>query len=106
MYDKEVAETKMIESMNLFKKNIRFLRKKANRMTLDEMAKRVGMSRDALFKIESRSNRYPNVKTIMKIAYFYDVSVGDLLEKDLEREEVRGLSEGVEEKEIRENYLS
>lgn len=88
----KIDEERMIRDLTLLKKNIKFLRKKANLMTLEEMSKKSGISRDALFKIESAPERYPSIKTVMKIAYFYEVDISDLMEKDLEYEEMKRLA--------------
>ncbi len=87
----ENVELMMESNLRMLKKNIHFLRKKANKMTLDKTAEEVEISRDSIFKLESSPNRYPNLKTVLKISYYYGVNVGDLLYLDLEQEENKKL---------------
>lgn len=90
-------EKKIQDNIKLLKKNIWFLRKKANKLTLKEISKEVGISLDSLFKLESNKGRYPHLLTFLRICYFFNISVEDMLNKDLEVEEAKelvNLSEG------------
>lgn len=86
-------EVKMGRHLALLKKNIKYLRKKANHMSLETLAEEIGMARDSLHKLENDYSRYPNLKTVFKIAFYFGVPIGDLLEKDLELEEIKKLSD-------------
>lgn len=86
-------DLKVDKNLYLLKKNIKFLRKKANLMTLDDLSEKSGISRDALFKIESVPDRYPNIKTVLKLAHFYGVGIGDLVDRDMDYEEMKKLAE-------------
>lgn len=101
MYDSEIQsenprvlmiEAKIESSLATFRKNIRFLRKKASKMTLEDSAIELGISRDTLFKLERGSNRAPNIRTVLKICYYYKLSINDIFSTDLEYEEIRSVN--------------
>lgn len=88
----ENYESSMNNCLRLLRKNVFYLRKKVNKKTYEELAEELDLSRDSLFKLESDNDRYPNLKTILKLSLYFKVSIGDLLEKDIELEELNILS--------------
>jgi DNA-binding XRE family transcriptional regulator len=93
VFDNEVFEDTFREVMYRVRKNIFYLRKRANKMTLDQLAEDIDMSRDSIFKLENDIDRAPNLKTIMKICAYFGVSIGDMVEKDIERDEMIRMSD-------------
>lgn len=65
-------------------KNIRYLRKKHN-YTIPALAKKLGLSKSGLDNIES-GNRNTSLEVLDKIHIIFDISVDDLLYKDLSNE--------------------
>lgn len=64
--------------------NLMFLRK-ANSMTLEEVADKIGVSRQAVAKWEN-GDSIPDIVNCVSLANLYDVSVDDLLHYDGETE--------------------
>lgn len=85
------VEAMMDSNVNLFRKNVRFLRKDANDMTADKVAEGTGLSRDSIYRLENPSERYPNLRTVLKVCIFYGKSIGEMMERDLEYEEMKSL---------------
>jgi DNA-binding XRE family transcriptional regulator len=86
------AEYAIDNNLRLMRKNLYYLRKKIHKKTFDEMASDTGVSRDSLFRIESVPDRSPYLITILKICYYHNVSIDDLLNKDIEYEDAKKLA--------------
>lgn len=71
--------------MNYFSANIRFLRRKSALRQTD-MPEKVGISRTTWSSYEIGASE-PSIEGILKIASFFQVGPGDLLERDLTAEE-------------------
>jgi transcriptional regulator with XRE-family HTH domain len=78
------GEQKFNKTLLIFRKNIYYLRKKVRKITLDELAEESGVSRDALYKIENNRILYPSLKTVLLLAEYFEISLGEFLGTDLE----------------------
>ena len=68
--------------MNQFSKNIKFLTSK--KINQNQLANIFGVSRQAIGNLIKTKD--PRASTLLKISKIYDVSIDDLLKKDLESE--------------------
>ena len=87
MLDKVKMDMELEKRLAILRNNLHYLRKKANKQTYDEVAEFTEISRDSLFKLEKGDERYPNLKTILKLCFYYNVSLDDITTKNLELEE-------------------
>jgi transcriptional regulator with XRE-family HTH domain len=70
--------------MSLFSKNLRFLRKKGNH-NQDEISILFNKRANTIGNWENQKSE-PSLEELMKLAAFFKVTSGDLLQKDLEKE--------------------
>ncbi len=77
------------KSVVLMKKNVHYLRKRVRGMTFEDLAESLNVSRDSLFRLENDKDRVTNLKTLVKLVLFFDVSMDDLLFKNLEYESMK-----------------
>lgn len=89
MGDFKTIESRTESAISLLKKNIHYLRKKVRGLTFEELAGFVGVSRDSLFRLENDKDRMTNLKTLVRITLFFNVSMDDLLFTDLEYESMK-----------------
>ena len=73
--------------MDTMRKNIRYLRKK-NNLTIQKCANSIGVSRSYLSQFESGGSEM-SFKNILKLRERFNISLDDLIFKDLELEEKR-----------------
>lgn len=73
--------------MDMMRKNIRYLRKK-NNLTIQKCANSIGVSRSYLSQFESGGSEM-SFKNILKLRELFNISLDDLIFKDLELEEKR-----------------
>ena len=66
----------------LLKKNLKFLRT-SKKLSIQEMSKLIGAEHRATYYSWERGDSQPNIKTILKIAHDFDISVDELLNTDL-----------------------
>ena len=59
--------------------------RKINSLTQDEFAKKVGVSRQAVYKWESGQS-YPEVPTLLQIKFLFEISIDNLLDESFEIE--------------------
>lgn len=83
-----------MEKKKYLKDNIKYLRNK-NKLSYDKFATYVKISRFAIVNIEKGLTEDPSIVTIIAIAKAFDITVGDLLYKDLKGgDEVGGYKKG------------
>lgn len=70
--------------MNYFNSNLIFLREK-NQLSKVEIAAKLGVSKQAITKLFRSEN--PQANTIIAISEIFNVSIDDLLLKDLSKEQ-------------------
>ena len=74
----------------MLSQNLKYLRKK-NNISQQALADKIGMSRSSIGDYE-RGRTEPDIDTLIKIVDYFDVSVDDLLRKDLKKEDYEILS--------------
>lgn len=74
----------MNKQNNFFPKNLQFLRKEKN-MTQAELAKKISVDQTTIGRWED-GNREPTVGNVANIANVFNVSISDLLDKNLEHD--------------------
>lgn len=77
----------MNEAKNFFSKNLEFLRKEKN-MTQTELANKINVDQTTIGRWED-GNREPTVGNVANIANVFNVSIPDLLDKDLSNEDIK-----------------
>ncbi|MDE7264521.1 MAG: helix-turn-helix transcriptional regulator [Anaeroplasmataceae bacterium] len=70
--------------VNFFHKNFIFIIEK-KQIILSNMAKKIGITRQAIN--EYKKGKYPTYDNLIKISYFLDITIDDLLTKDLSSSE-------------------
>ncbi len=75
---------KMSELNSFFSKNLEYLRKNKN-MTQAELASKINVDQTTIGRWED-GNREPTVGNVVNIATVFNVSIPDLLDKDLSKE--------------------
>lgn len=70
--------------MNYFNSNLNFLKEK-NQLSKVEIANKMGVTKQAMTKLFKSEN--PQANTIIAISEIFQVSIDDLLLKDLSKEE-------------------
>ncbi|MCX6230153.1 MAG: helix-turn-helix domain-containing protein [Bacteroidetes bacterium] len=73
--------------MNFIAENIRYLRKQ-KQLTQDDLASKIGVKRAMIGSYEE-SRAVPKLPLLQAMAYYFDVSLNDLLDKDLSKEEAK-----------------
>lgn len=73
----------MITIFYFFNSNVRFLRKK-NNMTIPQLAKSLGVSKSTIDAIECGATK-SSLDVIDKIHKLFDISIDDLIYKDLSK---------------------
>ena len=68
----------------LIRKNIIYLRKK-RMISRYKLAKDLGVNESLLRKIESGITENPQINTIVKVCTYFEITLDDLVNKDLER---------------------
>ena len=74
----------MKDTKNIIAANLRYLRNR-NRLSQEEVAERIGVSRQAVAKWENGSS-LPDILNCDALANLYDVSLNDLVRYDAEKE--------------------
>lgn len=72
-------------TVNYLHKNIRFLRKEL-KISQEELANRIGLNRGNIASYENGSAE-PKICNLLKLAHIFKVTISDLTQKDLTREE-------------------
>jgi transcriptional regulator with XRE-family HTH domain len=73
--------------MNFIAENIRYLRKN-KQLTQYDLASKIGVKRAMIGSYEE-SRAVPKLPLLQAMAYYFDVSLNDLLDKDLSKEETK-----------------
>ena len=76
----------MKNNSSFFSKNLQYLRKE-KRITQAELATRIGVDQTTIGRWED-GNREPTIGNVSNIADYFNVSIPDLLDKDLSKENV------------------
>lgn len=74
----------MNSQKNLFSKNLSFLRKEKN-MTQSELANRINVDQTTIGRWED-GNREPTIGNVANIADVFNITIPDLLDRDLSKE--------------------
>ena len=74
----------MKEQTNFFSKNLQFLRKE-KRLTQSELANKINVDQTTIGRWED-GNREPTIGNVANIAEVFNISIPDLLDKDLAKE--------------------
>ena len=69
----------------MLNKNIKYIRKK-NRTSQQELADAVGVGRTSLGDYE-RGRTEPDIKTLIRLSDYFNISIDDLIRKDLQKED-------------------
>ncbi len=75
----------MKEQANFFSKNLQFLRKEKH-LTQSELANKINVDQTTIGRWED-GNREPTIGNVANIAEVFNVSIPDLLDKDLSKED-------------------
>ena len=67
--------------MNYFKKNIRYLTK--TKINQNQLAEKLGITRQSITTMLKTED--PRASTLIKISEIYNISIDDLLKKDLSK---------------------
>ena len=81
----------MKEQTNFFPKNLQFLRKE-KRLTQAELANKINVDQTTIGRWED-GNRKPTVGNVANIAEIFNVSIPDLLDKDLANSQTTKIDE-------------
>ena len=73
-------------NMNIISKYLQFLRK-SNNYTQDDLAKELGISRQAISKWETGAT-IPNLDVLLKISKLYDITINDILEPKIQQQRI------------------
>lgn len=89
-------------NMNLISKYLQFLRK-CNNYTQDDLAKKLGISRQAVSKWETGTT-IPDVEVLLKISKLYDITINDILEPKIQPQRITDFEQisTISEKELKE----
>ncbi len=89
-------------NMNIISKYLQFLRKKSN-YTQDDLAKKLGISRQAVSKWETGMT-IPDLEVLLKISKLYDITINDILEPKIQPQRITDFEQisTISEKELKE----
>ncbi len=89
-------------NMNIISKYLQFLRK-SNNYTQDDLAKKLGISRQAISKWETGTT-IPDLEVLLKISKLYDITINDILEPKIQPERITDFEQisTISEKELKE----
>ncbi len=89
-------------NMNIISKYLQFLRKKSN-YTQDDLAKKLGISRQAVSKWET-GTAIPDLEVLLKISKLYDITINDILEPKIQPQRITDFEQisTISEKELKE----
>lgn len=74
---------------NMISKYLQFLRK-SNSYTQDDLAKELGISRQAVSKWETGTT-IPDLEVLLKISKLYDITINDILEPKIQPQKITAL---------------
>ena len=89
-------------NMNIISKYLQFLRKR-NNYTQDDLAKELGISRQAVSKWETGTT-IPDLEVLLKISKLYDITINDILEPKVQPQRITDFEQisTISEKELKE----
>ncbi|MDE5867193.1 MAG: helix-turn-helix domain-containing protein [Lachnospiraceae bacterium] len=89
-------------NMNIISKYLQFLRKSHN-YTQDDLAKRLGISRQAVSKWET-GTAIPDLEVLLKISKLYNITINDILEPNIQPQRITDFEQlsAIPEKELKE----
>ncbi len=89
-------------NMNIISKYLQFLRKNSN-YTQDDLAKKLGISRQAVSKWET-GTAIPDLEVLLKISKLYDITINDILEPKIQPQGITDFEQisTISEKELKE----
>ncbi len=89
-------------NMNTISKYLQFLRKSHN-YTQGDLAKRLGISRQAVSKWETGTT-IPDLEILLKISKLYNITINDILEPNIQPQRITDFEQlsAIPEKELRE----
>ena len=89
-------------NMNIISKYLRLLRK-SNNYTQDDLAKELGISRQAVSKWETGMT-IPELEILLKISKLYDITINDILEPKVQSQRITDFEQisTISEKELKE----
>ncbi len=93
-------------NMNIISKYLRLLRKR-NNYTQDDLAKELGISRQAVSKWETGTT-IPDLEVLLKISKLYDITINDILEPKIQPQRITDFEQlsTIPEKELKEMLKS
>lgn len=89
-------------NMNIISKYLQLLRK-SNNYTQDDLAKKLGISRQAVSKWETGTS-IPDLEVLLKISKLYDITINDILEPKIQPQRITDFEQisTISEKELKE----
>ena len=89
-------------NMNIISKYLQFLRK-SNNYTQDDLAKELGISRQAVSKWETGTT-IPDLEILLRISKLYDITINDILEPKVQPQRITDFEQisTISEKELKE----
>lgn len=89
-------------NMNIISKYLQFLRK-SNNYTQDDLAEKLGISRQAVSKWETGMT-IPDLEVLLKISKIYDITINDILEPKIQPQRITDFEQisTISEKELKE----
>ena len=89
-------------NMNIISKYLQFLRK-SNNYTQDDLAEKLGISRQAVSKWETGMT-IPDLEVLLKISKLYDITINDILEPKIQPQKITDFEQisTISEKELKE----
>ncbi|MDE7284239.1 MAG: helix-turn-helix domain-containing protein [Lachnospiraceae bacterium] len=89
-------------NINIISKYLQFLRNSHN-YTQDDLAKRLGISRQAVSKWETGTT-IPDLEVLLKISKLYNITINDILEPNIQPQRITDFEQlsAIPEKELRE----
>ncbi len=89
-------------NMNIISKYLQFLRK-SNNFTQDDLAKELGISRQAVSKWETGTT-IPDLEVLLKISKLYDITINNILEPKIQPQKITDFEQilTISEKELKE----
>ena len=93
---------KSFMNMNIISKYLQFLRK-SNNYTQDDLAEKLGISRQAVSKWETGMT-IPDLEVLLKISKIYDITINDILEPKIQPQRITDFEQisTISEKELKE----
>ena len=93
-------------NMNIISKYLQFLRK-SNNYKQDDLAKELGISRQAVSKWETGTT-IPDLEVLLKISKLYDITINDILEPKIQPQRITDFEQisTISEKELKEVQTS